>query len=92
MKVTAPDDLDGRIINCIARVRMIQEALDGAVTAIGDVAALSEAALTGMRDTLEEIGDELVEIHQLGIAQANDQDAQLQAALGAIAAIGAVTP
>jgi hypothetical protein len=59
MKVTAPNDLQGRIIRCTNRARLITDALERYAGADGDGWTPSEETLKGLSQVADELCDEL---------------------------------
>ena len=71
MKVTAPKDLQGRIIQCTNRARLITDAIEMYAGYDGGGRTPSEESLKGLATITEELGDELAAIERAYVDEAN---------------------
>lgn len=78
MKVDAPNDLEGRMICCVHRAKLVAEALYVFGHAAGDV-EVSPEALKGLSLVAEELADELEALGDAHILESNTSDAAIEA-------------
>lgn len=72
MKVTAPNDLDGRQSACIDRAKLIAETLYAFVHGTGDIEPMSEGAMRALSQISDELAVEVMAIRDRYVDEANN--------------------